>query len=124
MKKQLVAVSMVFFALYVMACIMLLFKYDVTAIVIQHMLFCVLGMICIFLLIRKNTSGFAGFFAITAAIYYFFTSFGSIVYSLIRDELSAFENLGAYARTEIFVFVSVFCFLLFHASKKKIHKAE
>ena len=112
-RKSLIIISITFIATYVIAAAALFFKTGIPNDLMMHLIFSLTGMTGLLIINIKYPSAFTNFLTLIAASFYLFTSFGNIFISLIRNDLSAFENMGTLANTEGFLVVVVLGFLLF-----------
>ena len=112
-RKSLIIIAITFIATYLIAASALFFKTGIPNDLMMHLIFSLTGMTGLLIINIKYPSAFTNFLTLIASAFYVFTSFGNIFISLIRNDLSAFENMGTLANTEGFLVVVVLGFLLF-----------
>ncbi len=106
-KKLFIIVSISFILIYFLFVLIIFYKLDIPNYLLKHFVYSILGMGCLTVINIKFPSVFFNYLTFVAATYYIFTSFGSICFSLIRNDLSAFKNMGALENTEAFIFFTV-----------------
>lgn len=112
-RKRMVVLSYVFIAIYIIAVSVLFLIMEISNDLLRHFIFSIVGMIGLLILNLKYSGSFLNFLTMVAAMFYIFTSFGSICFSLVRNDLSAFQNLGILENTDGFLFFVVLGYLIF-----------
>jgi len=102
-----ITVSVIFILIYFLFVLIISYKLDIPSYLLKHFVYSLLGMVCLTVVNLKFPSSIFNYFTMVAATYYIFTSFGSICFSLLRNDLSAFQNLGILENTEAFLFFTV-----------------
>ena len=101
-----------FIFLYLVLVVIMFIKTDFHSSIFQHTFLVLVSMVCLLWLINKTRGGFFKVFAIVSMVYYIVACFSSVIISLIRNNYSAFENMGVLARTEGFLAFTLMSFIL------------
>ena len=120
MKRRDLILSAIFFAIYIIAASVLFLKMQISKDLLMHFIFAIGGMLGLLVLNVKYPSGFVSFLTMIAFLFYVFSSFSGILFSLIRNDFSAFQNMGVLANTEGFLFLAVLGYLIFKPHFSKI----
>lgn len=112
MKNKYIIILLVFISLYILTSILLFFKIQISYNILMRLIFSIVGMISIVILNLKEKSDFILFFTITSFIFYFFDSFFSICYSLIKCENLLFKNNSFLSNSEGFIMLTCLGYIL------------
>ena len=120
MKRRDIILLAIFIAIYLIAASVLFLKMQISKDLLMHFIFAFWGMLGLLVLNVKYPSGFVSFLTMIAFLFYGFSSFSGILFSLARNDFSAFQNMGVLANTEGFMFVVVLGYLIIKSHFPKI----
>jgi len=118
MKSNYIIAFSIFIIIYSIAFIFFLFEINRSHDIIIHLIFSVVGMICLVILNLKEKSNFILFFTIVSFLFYFFDSFFPISYGLVKGENLLINNAGFLSNTEGFIMFSCAGYIIVLLSKK------
>lgn len=117
-KRVIVFGIIIFF--YLVLVVIMLIKTGIEPSVLQHNLLVFVSMGSLLWLINTTRGNFFKMFSIVAVVYYFAVCFSSVIISLVRNNYSAFDNMGVLARTEGFLAFTLVGFLLLSWRKSEL----
>lgn len=112
--------AIVFIVIYLVSATVLLLKIRIPTSLIIHFINSLIGMAGLLVINYKYSTAFLRYLTLVAAFYYILSSFAGILFSINRNNLEAFNNMGALTNTDGFLVVVVVGYLLFIT--KKEHK--